>query len=62
MVVGDGVDGKGMGWVSEGSGPGAVRGVRWDSGGGGPGGGGGIGGLEGTGVGSRGVDAVGAGG
>ena len=62
VVVGDGVDGKVMGWVSEGGGPGDVRGVGWDSGGGGPGEGVGIGGLEGVGVGSRGVDADGAGG
>ena len=49
MVVGGGVDGGGIGWVS---------------GAGGPGEGGGIGGLEGAGVGvgSRDVDVHGAGG
>ena len=49
MVVGGGVDGGGIGW---------------DSGAGGPGEWGGIGGFEGAGVGvgSRGVDADGAGG
>ena len=62
VVVGGGVDGKGIGWVSEGGGPVGVRGVGWDSGGGGPGEGGGIGGLEGAGVGSRGVAVDGAGG
>ena len=64
MVVGDGVDGKKLGWVGGGGGTGDVRGVGWVSGGGGPGEGGGISGLESVevGVGSRGADVDGAGG